>query len=240
MVYRGLGPWQGIALGVSLSICALTAGGCGGGGGANGGSEHASVQTVQSAKLAEALPKESTAKQVHKPRSQRSVSKAQTAKPSHPKHVSASDSTSSRVVAPASSSQSQANGGQANGGGSSSNGNGSGQSRSGSGNSKAGQNQGKAGPKHGHKKHAPKPSSGTSATANPGNLPVQPPTPPAGDPYASARQFCGSNDNLQLVPPQFRSDPEHLATLYAQVFDPQHQQAAHDGCLAGLHDLGIS
>jgi len=27
--------------------------------------------------------------------------------------------------------------------------------------------------------------------------------------------------------------------MYAQIFDPDHQQAAQAGCLAGLHDLGL-
>jgi hypothetical protein len=32
---------------------------------------------------------------------------------------------------------------------------------------------------------------------------------------------------------------DYLAQMYAQIFDPDHQQAAQAGCLAGLHDLGL-
>jgi hypothetical protein len=41
------------------------------------------------------------------------------------------------------------------------------------------------------------------------------------------------------VPQEYRSNVDYLAQMYARIFDPDHQEAAQAGCLAGLHDLGL-
>ncbi len=90
------------------------------------------------------------------------------------------------------------------------------------------------------KAKAPKPGKPAHpGTPSQASTPSPPNTAGGGDPYTVARQFCGDRSNASLVPQEFRDNPELLAQAYAQYFDPDHLQAAHDGCLAGLHDLGL-
>jgi hypothetical protein len=75
-------------------------------------------------------------------------------------------------------------------------------------------------------------------------VPTPPPLPNAGLPpgtsvFDLARQMCGDPRNLQFLTPDQRNDPESVAVM-AETFAPSgHEQEAHDGCLAGLHDQGI-
>ena len=96
---------------------------------------------------------------------------------------------------------------------------------------------------HGGHKGSPggKPKGGVKGqgAGNSGHVVVPSPTETSGDPYTVARQLCGDQSNLDLVPPEYRSNVDYLAQMYAQIFDPEHQEAAQAGCLAGLHDLGL-
>ncbi len=74
---------------------------------------------------------------------------------------------------------------------------------------------------------------------NSGHVVVPPPTGTNSDPYMVARQFCGDQANVDLVPQEYHSNVNYLAQMYAQIFNPEHQEAAQAGCLAGLHDLGL-
>jgi hypothetical protein len=65
------------------------------------------------------------------------------------------------------------------------------------------------------------------------------PTQTSPDPYLVARRFCSDQSNVDLVPAEYRSDPEYLASLYADYYDPEHKQQAYEGCLAGLRSLGL-
>ena len=85
----------------------------------------------------------------------------------------------------------------------------------------------------------PKGSGKGPGAGNSGHVVVLPTTGTNGDPYTLARQFCGDQANVDLVPPQYRSNVNYLAQMYAHIFDPEHQEAAQAGCLAGLHDLGL-
>lgn len=89
------------------------------------------------------------------------------------------------------------------------------------------------------KTKAPKPGKTSGSGGGPGASTAPSSVIPSGDPYTAARQFCGNRANADLVPQQFRDNPQMLAQMYAQYFDPTHQQAAQAGCLAGLHDLGL-
>jgi hypothetical protein len=56
--------------------------------------------------------------------------------------------------------------------------------------------------------------------------------------YLEAKRICSNQRMLDLVPPEQR-DAEFLAGNLSKVVPPEQKQPAYDGCLAGLHSLGL-
>jgi hypothetical protein len=196
VVYRGLRPWQGIALGLVLSISVFGVAGCGGESPSQGGAETSKGPPLRA--LANSQRASEPAKAHRAPtlvaKGKRESGRA-APPPASPRVVHSSTAIGPAPDSPSSQSP------------------------------------------RSHRKGNPRPSKPTQ----PAKPAVGPPIPPGSgaDPYTAARNTCGEQANLDLVPPEYRGDPDSLATMYAQAFDPQHEQAAHDGCLAGLHSLGL-
>ena len=57
--------------------------------------------------------------------------------------------------------------------------------------------------------------------------------------YEVARQMCSDPQILDLIPEEQRDSPEQLAEMARSFAPPGEGKAAYDGCLAGLHEIGL-
>jgi hypothetical protein len=57
--------------------------------------------------------------------------------------------------------------------------------------------------------------------------------------YEIARARCGDPQLLEIIPEEQRDNPEQLAEFARSYAPPGMEQEVYEGCLAGLHDLGL-
>ena len=57
--------------------------------------------------------------------------------------------------------------------------------------------------------------------------------------YEVAREMCGDPRILEFIPEDQQDNPEQLAEMARSFAPPGKEQEAYDGCLAGLHSIGL-